>query len=871
MVATIAVTLATHGITDYVTKVRVNSARTNKDTTATITCRRAPLVAVHVPDVNDAIWFARTIGAVDSTYLFLGFVTKVKYEDPHIILECADEGSVLRRLTVTDSWTTQHWHDIGYDLDDSLSGVVDWGLAGYPTELDATATYFAVDKETLRDAYTKIADATNTEFRYDSKAWSAGAGTWVEGLFFYSATAAGTAITLEAGKTSGNEIFGIPKWYVDDGELYNDVTVLYQGGSVNVTDATSIAAYGTRELILMRKDINNATDADNLADAIIAGYKDPRQMCECKIKQGLYTQTAGGFTHEVLPYYWQTRIDDDLNQKDVSGMDCESITLQWPERVDIATFGQRRMFTRGYLRNMETRLYNVEKSIDQDVLTTSSPTFASLTSTGAVSSSNQQIAPAFIIYKSGSNYIAKKGSDGSLAYTGTTAVTIIENALGALTGSRTWKEKVLIKDDVTLTTDIDVPNYSILEIHGKMTQTAATTCIDVSGAHDIDIIGGYLDCDGQGDGVYGINDCYNINVDGVKIIDANTAQQGIYLRGHDLTVQNCYVSVAGAGILCGRSEADEFTASNIKILNNYVYGTQDDGIAVDLVQDSLIQGNVVNRNNDGVDYSCGIKFFGDCDHLVIDGNVIYNCNDAATALHGIGNDIDSENNLSDGVVISNNIVHTCSAVGINVGGTADYHPTNTIISGNRIYDTNKGSYAYGADIRLYYSDKTLVDGNSFSTMYRESDTNTLVPPTNYGYNLPTIRLLGVNVTTGTPTLRHSHDAEASTASSDYVKLKTITFASGLGATYKVSYEIKTDPSGGGETAYGWVRPNGTEYGSPNSSVSGTYEEMSGDVTLSLGSGDTLELWARNVGGGTTYVQNFRVSYDPDLTAPSANS
>jgi hypothetical protein len=124
----------------------------------------------------------------------------------------------------------------------------------------------------------------------------------------------------------------------------------------------------------------------------------------------------------------------------------------------------------------------------------------------------------------------------------------------------------------------------------------------------------------------------------------------------------------------------------------------------------------------------------------------------------------------------------------------------------------------------------------------------------------------------TNTLRHSHDAEATTLSNTYAKLKTITFANGLRGGFRVKFDYR-QTDGTGTTAIARIYKNGVAVGTEAGKTSTAYSTVSEDFTISLGAGDTLELWAKTATGSTPSckVQNFRVYYDPVTTPTSANT
>jgi len=114
------------------------------------------------------------------------------------------------------------------------------------------------------------------------------------------------------------------------------------------------------------------------------------------------------------------------------------------------------------------------------------------------------------------------------------------------------------------------------------------------------------------------------------------------------------------------------------------------------------------------------------------------------------------------------------------------------------------------------------------------------------------------------TVQHSLDVEASTASTTYVKLKTITFSAGLPARFRVKFDLKT--SNVSYLAYGEIYWNGVNIGTEHYTYSTTYVTYPVDCAFFMQPGDTLEIWAhiQAGGGATAYVQNFRVCYDMGL-------
>jgi len=107
---------------------------------------------------------------------------------------------------------------------------------------------------------------------------------------------------------------------------------------------------------------------------------------------------------------------------------------------------------------------------------------------------------------------------------------------------------------------------------------------------------------------------------------------------------------------------------------------------------------------------------------------------------------------------------------------------------------------------------------------------------------------------------HSHDSVASTTSTSYVKLKTITIDALCPSpvTLRVYFELGRDSGGSSNFCYARIYKNGAAYGSERSTNAiGSWVAFSED--LSFAAGDTIELWAyTDNSANNSKVQNFRV-------------
>lgn len=113
--------------------------------------------------------------------------------------------------------------------------------------------------------------------------------------------------------------------------------------------------------------------------------------------------------------------------------------------------------------------------------------------------------------------------------------------------------------------------------------------------------------------------------------------------------------------------------------------------------------------------------------------------------------------------------------------------------------------------------------------------------------------------TASDNLKISHDALASTGSTSFVKLKTITFSRALSGTVRVKFTLYGD--GASATPHGRIYKNEVAVGADQSMTGQTPTEKSEDLTITLAIGDTLELWGAVNTTYTCIVTNFRLYFD----------
>ena len=121
-----------------------------------------------------------------------------------------------------------------------------------------------------------------------------------------------------------------------------------------------------------------------------------------------------------------------------------------------------------------------------------------------------------MVYKDGLTTRAEACTSGGTDFSGLDAATIIQDALDALTPSRTWQEKVTVKDALTLNAALQLPSYTIFDASQAYIKLAdarpnPTNILENAdqavGNTDITILGGIYDGNksNQSRGTYGFS------------------------------------------------------------------------------------------------------------------------------------------------------------------------------------------------------------------------------------------------------------------------------------------------------------------------------------------------------------------------------
>ena len=115
--------------------------------------------------------------------------------------------------------------------------------------------------------------------------------------------------------------------------------------------------------------------------------------------------------------------------------------------------------------------------------------------------------------------------------------------------------------------------------------------------------------------------------------------------------------------------------------------------------------------------------------------------------------------------------------------------------------------------------------------------------------------------TGALAIHCDDDAERSTISPAYVKIKEILVNAAQPGRYRINWQMKNGASMGNVVSRLYV--NGAAVGAVHTLNSNIWTNFGDDYDVDLASGDLLQIYGGRSGGGgeTTYIRNFRVCYD----------
>jgi parallel beta-helix repeat protein len=294
----------------------------------------------------------------------------------------------------------------------------------------------------------------------------------------------------------------------------------------------------------------------------------------------------------------------------------------------------------------------------------------------------------YTVYKEGTTYKSKNIS-GNVVFSGTNAAKVIQSSLNALTSGRTTKESVNLQGEISLTTTLNLPNYTTLASTGTVTATKTMENLIYSGlTHDIEVAGGIWNHNGlagenpnsflfKNSKYINIHNCdvrtgaitlYASNYSNISnniISKSEGSAIGVLLSSSNVMVNGntCTDNASGIYLYCQRGDNRKDIIQNCAVVNNTVNRTQTDGISLYTEgAEDILKNCTVDRN---ICIDCGI----DGDHPGI-----------AVGMGG-GNDPTLVGSVNNCTITNNSISETgayqCGG-GIGVRGTYNIVRANTI-------------------------------------------------------------------------------------------------------------------------------------------------------------------------------------------------
>ena len=351
------------------------------------------------------------------------------------------------------------------------------------------------------------------------------------------------------------------------------------------------------------------------------------------------------------------------------------------------------------------------------------------------------IAPAsYVVYKDGTTYYAQNGQTGVNDYSGTDASTVINNALGALTSGRTWKEKVVLKGDFSLTSVIAVPSYTVLDLRvAKLTLANGANQPIIRNANftatntNIEIIGGRLEGNSANNTGTTLIEGRTMHAMGISFVEAkefvidsvvvnNCKQFGIYITagtGGEVNVEskalNCVVKNTVKDSANDHGDGYYITYSNMRellISNCYSINNARSGFMIeDYPKNITIASCHARENNAGgiwITNGYSIRIIGnECRGKSSDGGRGISVDGANYDIAIIGNLVELFG--YDGIYLSGAGTGNCTVIGNICKNNSQYVGANAagirvaskdnLIMGNRCYD-NQGTKTQYSGIQI---------------------------------------------------------------------------------------------------------------------------------------------------------------------------
>ena len=333
----------------------------------------------------------------------------------------------------------------------------------------------------------------------------------------------------------------------------------------------------------------------------------------------------------------------------------------------------------------------------------------------------QSIPSSYTVWKDGTQAMAESNVKGGTDYTTGTDVVVINNALTALTGGRTWKERVVLRGNFSISSPIYVPDYTSLIIDGKIDNvaTAGEHAIILQG-NKTDLWGGHIKGNvASGSAIVGeitlpthpvvcttISNCLitDHGVNGIYFpegatlvtirdcdIRNNKGQAGIYVKYNTyistcVTVQQCW--------LYGntRNGVQAEACLNLNILGGAFEVNGEDGLLASTVHNLNVQGADF-EGQDTADYAGIFSQFGIAGHI---DNCFFYANDRGIILDDVDG-LQVSNCRFTGVIVDDmRIEADCHDIHVGPGNwsNADVHMTGDLALADFAGDTRYIGYPF---------------------------------------------------------------------------------------------------------------------------------------------------------------------------------
>jgi len=323
----------------------------------------------------------------------------------------------------------------------------------------------------------------------------------------------------------------------------------------------------------------------------------------------------------------------------------------------------------------------------------------------------------------GVNYIVGKisgytymlnGQTGRLEWKSTNASAVINAAIGNLTSGRTWKEKVILKGNFSVTATIRIPSYTILDLHNaKLTATNSLNEDMIknndtsNGDSHIEILGGILDLNG---------DNQDSTCDGIEWTRVE------YSRIFDVTLLNSFKGVGDSACLSIWSQNYRNEIASCRI-EDAKYGFRLENSHHNLVHHNFI-------------YKCGTGLFvKNAKHNVISENTIRGYNNGGSH-EGLRISVTWAHDLEN-LVMGNDIYEWLG--GSSCGLTINPDAQKNYIINNKFYDNANNVGNIGTSTTFEENFGFVTENNGITTVaHNEYVAHGLDPALNIAQNNSTV-------------------------------------------------------------------------------------------------------------------------------------